>query len=277
MLVSAAGAAGAHYYYIVEQTFQNQVLIRENRELRDRLSGADHKLDEVQQKLAKVDVLSQKLREITRLSDPTRGLAIGPVQEPLHLGGSFDYRTGVFSVPPMQEDPLLQKLEYDLLEARLYGLDTEARRQEASLRELSRYFEEQSSLLSSTPSIEPVRGWITSEFGMRDDPYTGARAMHHGIDISTPEGKPFVAPASGTVVFSGPRGNYGNIVVIEHGLGVSTFYAHLKESLVNVGEEVKRGQNIGTVGNTGRSTGPHLHYEIRVHGMPINPRAYILN
>jgi murein DD-endopeptidase MepM/ murein hydrolase activator NlpD len=276
LVLSSLGAAGAHYYYVIDQVAQNQVLHRENAALRDHLARANGRLDAIGEALTRVDVFERKLREITRLNDPARGLAIGPVNEPLAMGGTFDVDTGLFAVPPVAEDPAHQALEYALLESRLAGLAVETRRQEVTLGELSRYFDDQQTLLSNTPSVWPVRGWVTSEFGMRDDPYTGARAMHLGVDISTAEGKAVMAPAAGTVAFAGDRGGYGNVLVIDHGRGVTTFYAHLKEILVKAGDGVKRGDHVGAVGNTGRSTGPHLHYEVRMHDLPINPFIYIL-
>jgi murein DD-endopeptidase MepM/ murein hydrolase activator NlpD len=276
LAVSALGAAASHYYYIVDEARENRTLVLENQELQQHLAATTSKLGDVGDALKRIDKLDRKLREITRLSDPARGLAIGPINEPLAVGGAVDLETGLFAVPPVPEDPERRKLEYALLDSRLYGLTAEARRQEASLRELSHYFEEQSALLENTPSIWPVRGWVTSEFGMRDDPYTGARSMHLGVDVSTAEGKPIMSPASGTVTFAGDRGGYGNVIVIDHGLGITTFYAHLKEMLVKVGDQVVRGQHVGSVGNTGRSTGPHLHYEVRAHSIPINPRIYII-
>jgi len=276
LVVSALGAAASHYYYIVDEARENRTLVQENQELQHHLAATTAKLGDVGDALKRIDKLDRKLREITRLSDPARGLAIGPINEPLAVGGQVDLETGLFAVPPVPEDPERRKLEYALLDSRLYGLTAEARRQEASLRELSHYFEEQSALLENTPSIWPVRGWVTSEFGMRDDPYTGARSMHLGVDVSTAEGKPIMSPASGTVTFAGDRGGYGNVLVIDHGLGITTFYAHLKEMLVKVGDQVVRGQHVGSVGNTGRSTGPHLHYEVRAHSIPINPRIYII-
>ena len=148
--------------------------------------------------------------------------------------------------------------------------------QPAQQPELQAYFQDQKSLLVSTPSIWPARGWVTSDFGQRLDPYTADRVMHEGIDIAAPHGKEVMAPSDGTVVFAGLEGGYGNVVVIDHGYGIKTRYGHLAKILVKAGEVVKRGHVVGAVGNTGRSTGPHLHYEVRVNGVPQNPRKFIL-
>ena len=122
----------------------------------------------------------------------------------------------------------------------------------------------------------PARGWVTSDFGIRLDPYTAERVMHKGLDIANSFGAPVMAPADGVVIFAGTEGGYGKVVVIDHGYGVKTRFGHLSKLEVKTGDRVKRGQVVGAVGNTGRSTGPHLHYEVRVNGIPENPRKFIL-
>jgi murein DD-endopeptidase MepM/ murein hydrolase activator NlpD len=117
---------------------------------------------------------------------------------------------------------------------------------------------------------------VTSTFGPREDPFTGERIMHFGLDLAAPEGAQVRAPAAGNVIFAGERGPYGNMIAIDHGRGVVTHYAHLSRLLVDVGTTVERGQHIGAIGNTGRSTGPHLHYETRVSGVPVNPMRFVL-
>ncbi len=119
----------------------------------------------------------------------------------------------------------------------------------------------------------PVTGRVTSNFGVRTDPLNGQQRSHHGIDIAAPRGTPIGAAAAGKVVFVGPRGGYGNTVIIEQTDGKQTLYAHADQLLVNVGETVQAGQPIATVGSTGRSTGPHLHFEVRENGQPIDPAA----
>jgi murein DD-endopeptidase MepM/ murein hydrolase activator NlpD len=126
------------------------------------------------------------------------------------------------------------------------------------------------------PSIYPVEGRLTSNFGYRTNPFGGVSSeFHPGQDIAAPNGTPVIAPADGEVVFSGWQRGYGNIVIIEHGGGLSTRYAHLSESDVLVKQLVKRGEKIGKVGSTGRSTGAHLHYEVRVDNKSVNPMEYL--
>jgi murein DD-endopeptidase MepM/ murein hydrolase activator NlpD len=136
---------------------------------------------------------------------------------------------------------------------------------------------EQDQILSSTPSIAPVLGLVTDGFGRRPDPFTGRRAFHRGLDISARRGTPIVAPADGIVVFAGRNGGLGKTVRISHGFGFMSMYGHLDKMLVAPGDEVRRGDEIGLLGNSGRSTGPHLHYEVHVDGKSSNPLYYILN
>jgi murein DD-endopeptidase MepM/ murein hydrolase activator NlpD len=131
--------------------------------------------------------------------------------------------------------------------------------------------ERRRSLADATPSIWPVAGWLTSSFGNRRDPFTGDPNFHPGLDISANYGDPVYAPAIGSVSFAGSNGSYGNLVVIDHGFGIVTKYGHLSRFGVSAGRQVNRGDVIGYVGSTGRSTSPHLHYEIWVNDKLTNP------
>jgi murein DD-endopeptidase MepM/ murein hydrolase activator NlpD len=149
--------------------------------------------------------------------------------------------------------------------------------QREALGELHEFLEARQSMLASTPTIRPTTGWRSSGFGYRKSPFTGRREFHQGVDIATRSGTPVVAPADGTVTFVGSNGLMGKTIIIDHGYGMVTRYGHLKKPLVKRGEHVKRGDKIGLVGNTGRSTAPHLHYEVHLNGIPVNPSKYILN
>lgn len=128
---------------------------------------------------------------------------------------------------------------------------------------------------ASLPSTWPAHGWVTSEFGVRRG-WGGNSRLHEGIDIAAPVGTPITAPGDGVVTFTGYDHGYGQTVRMDHGYGITTVYAHLSSMYVTEGQRVKRGMLIAAMGNTGRSTGPHLHYEVRVDGVPVNPMLYVM-
>lgn len=135
--------------------------------------------------------------------------------------------------------------------------------------------ERQQVLASATPSIWPTTGWLSSSFGGRRDPFTGGIDYHPGLDISADKGKPVRATADGTIDQAGYSGNYGNMVLVQHRFGLSTRYGHMSRLAVTAGQHVKRGEVIGYVGSTGRSTAPHLHYEVLLNGQTINPLRFL--
>jgi murein DD-endopeptidase MepM/ murein hydrolase activator NlpD len=144
-----------------------------------------------------------------------------------------------------------------------------------SLRALGRFVERTRPVLLSMPFRWPVRGPLNSRFGQRQSPWTGEPEFHRGLDISAGRGTPVYAPATGTVYFAGNGGEYGNIVILDHGHELRSLYGHLQEMRVKPGEHVERGQVIALTGNTGRTSGPHLHYEIQVRGQAVDPRQYL--
>jgi murein DD-endopeptidase MepM/ murein hydrolase activator NlpD len=149
--------------------------------------------------------------------------------------------------------------------------------QHKSIEALLASLKDKRNLLASTPSLRPTVGWISSEFGYRVSPFTGRRELHRGLDIANKQGSPIIAPADGLITFAENKWLMGNMITIEHGFGMITHYGHLHKILKNSGEHVKRGEIIALMGNTGRSTGPHLHYEVRLNGVPVNPENYILD
>jgi len=146
---------------------------------------------------------------------------------------------------------------------------------EAELRQIKDVFDRNQIKLSSTPNGWPVRGYITDGFGSRRNPFGRGYEQHTGLDIATNTGVAIESTADGIVIFAGAYGGYGNVVVIDHGYGITTRYAHMARIDVTVGQHVTRGKSIGTVGSTGRSTAPHCHYEVRLHDRPVNPLIYL--
>ncbi|MCP9450705.1 MAG: M23 family metallopeptidase [Nitrospira sp.] len=158
----------------------------------------------------------------------------------------------------------------------LEWLSKEATVQEQILSELSQAAEQRSSRWAATPSIWPVKGWVTSGFGPRISPFTEKLSWHDGLDIGAAPNAPVQATAQGRVILAAYDPKLGNIVKLDHGFGIETLYGHLAKSLVKEGQRVNRGDVVGLVGSTGLSTGPHLHYMVKVNGQTLDPRKYIL-
>lgn len=178
-------------------------------------------------------------------------------------GGVGGTRSDEMTLPPYSDE--IDKMTF------------RSRRLESDLSLLETRLEERSRWVSSTPSIAPVRGILTDGFGGRSDPFTGEPGTHNAVDISTATGQVVRAPADGIVVKAEWANGYGNVIYVSHGYGYSSRYGHLRAFHVKPGERVKRGDILGFVGSTGRSTGPHLHYEVRLNGKPVNPLEYILD
>lgn len=148
---------------------------------------------------------------------------------------------------------------------------------EDRLRSVRTDVDKRNQLAAATPSIWPTHGWLSSSAGNRADPFTGEKDFHSGLDISADKGDAVYATADGTVVNASAAGNYGNLVVLDHGFGLETRYGHLSAFKVKQGQPVKRGDLIGLVGSTGRATGAHLHYEVRANGRILNPLQLLLS
>ena len=169
-------------------------------------------------------------------------------------------------------DPLLSRVQ-----AGIAWLQNEAGTEERSLKDLTSAIESKQAKWDATPSIWPVKGWITSGFGKRISPFTGQMSVHEGVDIGAPYNTPVQSPAAGRVVVTGFDPRMGNLVAIDHGYGMETQYGHMAKVLVKSGQKVRRGDVIGLVGSTGLSTGPHLHYHIKSNSHPVDPQRYILD
>jgi murein DD-endopeptidase MepM/ murein hydrolase activator NlpD len=217
--------------------------------------------------MARLERFEKKLRVITALENSPKS-----VEKNWGVGGPFGLSTNSFKTAM----GLGATTMVDRLSNGLEHLDRQAKIQSISFQELDDFFKNQKSFLSSTPSIWPTRGWVTSSFGFRKSPFTGLREKHEGWDIAARIGSPVLATADGVVVVEGREYGYGNLVEVDHGYGIVTRYGHNSKHLVKVGDRVKRGQVVSLVGNTGRSTGPHLHYEILLNGVPVSPKNYIL-
>ncbi len=246
--------------------------------VQSRLQLADRTVEEQKsQLLSLASKLSTLEKDLTRVRDFDAKLRVmisvdGQVETPTAVGGE---KTNTFadSYLPIHRQELLARKMHSFL----HQLSTDVRLEEMRQQELLQSFKGNQDTLIATPSIWPTQGWVTSPFGRRISPFTGQVDMHTGVDITGKIGTPIVATAKGSVSFTGEDGTYGKTVVIDHGRGLTTRYSHLNTITVQEGDLVGRGEMIGELGNTGRSTGPHLHYEVRLNGVSVNPMRYILD
>ena len=173
--------------------------------------------------------------------------------------------------------PLVFASEAAALPHALADLGSSVAESGQSLRALGRFMERTRPMLLALPSRWPVHGALSSRFGMRQSPWTGEHEFHRGLDISANRGTAVRATGSGTVALAGFNGEYGKTVVLEHGHDLRSLYGHLQEIIVKSGDRVERGQVIALSGNTGRTSGPHLHYEIQLRGQAVDPRQFLLD
>jgi murein DD-endopeptidase MepM/ murein hydrolase activator NlpD len=241
--------------------------------LEEQLSRVKLVEEQVKKDLKEVQEL-RKERKVKRLpsSSPVSSAKtpkLPKVEESQFKASSFRWEKG--SILEGERPRLVSRLHLELLE-----LSNEALQREHNLMQLREFLQAQKSVLLSIPSLWPVLGRITSPFGAtRISNSSGGTRPHMGLDIGAPIGTPVIAPADGTVIFAGRESEYGRLISIDHGHGFTTRYGHLREMHVKTGERVRMGQTIGSVGTSGSSTGPHLHYEVRIQGKPTNPRLFL--
>lgn len=236
-------AAGYGFYGLAQQAThlrieqENDRLRRENDSQREKLRKLENR----------VDAIEDEARRLSEMSGVTH-----------EEGGDATHGTGGPSM-------LLDEAAIAVIEQRAAQLEADLKAHEAVLSERSR-----------VPSIWPIEvGEVTDTFGGRRDPFGGGSEFHSGQDIRAPRGTPVYASANGVVTLAGTQSGYGNVVVVDHGNGLTTRYAHLSEIEATLGQEIRRGELIGLVGSTGRSTGPHLHYEVRINDVAVNPGHYL--
>lgn len=310
LLSVVSAACVVDYVGLLAQSVENKRLRVENSQLKEQFQVVEGKLNALETGLERVKSFVTKLRLITNVDADDRSLklAIGPLPrvgqsvEPESLDGAHDSTgaaksssaaaAGATGASEQQDSVFFQKPPADELQGELtvegqrdYGslairIDqavNETAIREQGILELWENLSERQSLLLATPSLRPVRGWFTSKFGYRISPFTGRPMMHAGLDIAASPGSPIYAPADGVVSFAGYDPGYGKLVSVDHGYGVITRYGHTSQIFVEVGQKVKRHDVIALVGSTGRSTGPHLHYEVRVNNVPVDPQNYVLD
>jgi murein DD-endopeptidase MepM/ murein hydrolase activator NlpD len=245
-------------------------LRRESTTQKVQILGVLNEIDDLQRQMAKLEELRLKVQSIMGVEVPGTEGEVAPAAPP-EISGMGGPETALF--PPFVRTDVAQ---LGAIGQYLRLLKVKAAAQEKSFLHLTELAEARQLSLAATPSIWPTTvGWVSSCFGKRISPFTGRPSMHHGIDISAPLRTPIIAPALGKVVAVGWDGGLGNAVKIDHGHGIVTQYGHLSKFAVKIGQGVTRGEVIGYVGNTGLSTGPHLHYEVSVNQVPTHPMKYL--
>ena len=255
-LVLLLGLAGLVVDYVMTNLDRNELerLQVENLSQREELHRLAVKLEDLRQEMVVLAQNDAKVRVMAKLSAPKGDSIVG-------IGG-----------PAPQDDV---NREFNEIQQRIDEVRRQIDLRRESQEEIQGILNDQRSLLAAKPSGWPVKGWLTSKFGMRRDPFNGRRKMHEGLDIAARTGTPVIATADGIVSSVRTEAGYGKIVVVDHGYGYRTIYGHNSRNYVKVGQRVRRGDRIAAVGNTGRSTGSHVHYEIRLNGVPVNPKKYL--
>ena len=277
-----AGVFLFDYRNLLKLRSTHQRLVAENQHLKGEAHVLMENLEDVKKSLRRIQDYSKKLGELVnfKVSNVSEKTGIGPLsareysiqkKNPQNMQNIHNKK----NIPlGLNIDNLIFRPAID----EIASVEERSNELAVELQNLLSTLSQKKSLLSSIPSISPVHGWITSNFGMRVSPFTGERSMHKAIDIASPVGTPIVAPADGVVIFSGKKSGFGNFIMIAHyGYGIVTRYGHNAQNMVEVGQKIERGEQIATVGMTGRTTGPHLHYETWVNGEAVNPRKFILD
>ena len=240
---------------------ENQALQVENTQLREHLTKLETRIAGVNQQLSvlsETDKLLRMMSNLPPLDDDIREAGVG---------GGIDETT---------VEPNPAELTYSIWS--LDKLEREIEIQQTSFEEVHSQLTENQQALDHTPTLRPVDGgYVSSSFGVRRDPFTKRMAAHQGVDICQSYGTPVMSSAAGKVIYAGHYYNYGKFIVIEHGHGYQTAYGHLSKIDVKEGSTVLKGQMIGNVGQTGRATAPHLHYEVRQDGQPVDPSDYFFD
>jgi len=254
------------YIQVKKKAYEVARLRQQTEIQRSQIHFFSSKIEEMEKQISRLKDFDKRIRIIANLE---KGQETAPF---IGMGGPSPSDLRDKLKGEKDEKGLVHQMKIDV-----DRLQSEAATQEMSLSELEKVLQSKQEILAHTPSIWPVQGWVTSDFGFRTNPFTGLTQMHEGIDISNRSGTIVVAPGNGFVSDIGNDWAHGRFLVISHGFGMTTRYSHLNKALVKVGQKVKRGDKIAEVGTSGKTTGPHLHYEVRLNGIPANPMRYILN
>ena len=291
----------AHYVIRTGEVWELSSFRQEAMSAREQTGAFSSSIDDLKNRLTSMKEVNQRLRVMLGIEPPKTGDMTngrGGIDAPLPDGDTFPaaektFKNGVAAQPSSSVETsqsalsgqasqsadsgnLTEQEKIALIKDGIDWLSREAAVQERTLQELSLAAEQKSSRWAATPSIWPVKGWVTSGFGPRVSPFTEKPAWHDGLDIGAAANAPVQASAQGRVTAVGFDPKLGNLVKVDHGFGIETLYGHLAKALVKEGQRVKRGDVVGLVGSTGLATGPHLHYMVKANGQALDPVKYIL-
>jgi len=286
--VAAAGISGffiaRHYLFHHKLKTAFEPTFKENKILRTERKSYDHVKDSLKIDISSLQAQLRKERNnylasvgsLAKEVDNLRKLAVKvKIQagfKTTNVVEDYEAAGGPASPITLGKHDINQPIETGQLEIKVRP---DIFQQISELKEIDSYLETKECLLSATPELAPLFGKMTSSFGVRRWRRSGHSENHYGLDIAVPRGTPVIAPAEGVVTIRGRVGDYGNLIELDHGTGYTTRFGHLSRFNVEIGDRVQKGQVIGFVGSTGRSTGPHLHYEVRMNGTPVDPIGYL--
>jgi murein DD-endopeptidase MepM/ murein hydrolase activator NlpD len=271
-----------NYWYVMSQIGENRELKLENRRLRQQVQVFQNKMTTVESTMERIKSFATRLRVIMRVEDHTPSLQgklpeansnvsqIAPTPPAQVTAVDLDTASNV-----LDPERIELKKEYTALENKIHTLTQDAFRTEELLQDEYEILYDKKAFLAALPTRQPASGYFTSGFGVRTSPYGDRIKMHEGLDIANRLGTVIRAPADGEVAFADSKAGYGMTLILNHGYGIETWYGHLRKFQVTKGTKVKRGDKIALLGNSGRSTGPHVHYEVRVRGYPVDPLSFI--
>ena len=266
------------YWKVIDKIGENKELRLENRKLIQQVQIFKNKVSSIEDTIERIETFATRLKVITNIEDKDQ-LVKRLNEKPLPIADN--------NIGDIEEESIVNKITSDIeslefeeervkINKDLKKINTSSLLLEQNLHDIYELLMDQKSFISALPTIKPCRGYFTSGFGIRESPHGGGTKMHEGLDIANRSGTSIRSTANGFVRFSGIKPGYGKTIIVDHGYGLETWYAHLKDLKVKQGVQVRRGSLIALMGSTGRSTGSHVHYEVRVHGIPVDPLSYIL-
>ena len=290
LLVLVAAMMIFDYGYVMNQIGENKQLRVENRKLRQQVQVFQNKMSTVESTMERIKTFATRLKIIMHMEENGPSLegktlpeantninkSISPNKTETASSQFLPSTLTSDEISSLDPEKIELQKEYHFLENRISQVTQDAFQTEETLQDEYEILYDKKAFLAALPTRQPASGYFTSGFGVRQSPFGDRVKMHEGLDIANRPGTVVRAPADGQVQYADSKAGYGLTLILNHGYGIETWYGHLKKFIVSKGDKVRRGTKIALLGNSGRSTGPHVHYEVRVHGYPVDPLSYIL-